>query len=110
MKKKILISILILLVIISVVTIILTADNNKWTIIHTKGRRIWLVSDADNPVVVRWDYYAWDSTTGKNYLSYAETYMQPGESFIMPITENIYIKTSSDNVKKIEGTKILISK
>jgi hypothetical protein len=112
MKKKIIIGITILLIaaIILTLTISLSADKNKWTIIRTHGRRIWLVCEAERAVVVRWDYYAWDSAAQKYYLTYAESVIQDGENIIMPYTDNIYVKISSDKVTKVEGTKILLSK
>lgn len=109
MKKKILITVVILTLVVIVFSIILSAGN-KWTIIHTKGHRIWLVSGAEKAVVVRWDYYAWDGVKGKRYLTYGETIIQPGEEFIMPLTNNIYLKITSDKVKRVEGAKVAITK
>lgn len=110
MKRKILIISLIAIVLISLIfTINLTAGKNKWTIINTQGHRIWLVSDFDRAVIVRWDYYMYDGYKGEYYLTYSETVIQPGEDIIMPYTKNIYLKVSSDKVKKVEGSKIEIT-
>ncbi len=111
MKKKIIIGISILLIIVITFTVVisLSANKSKWTVIRTNGRRIWLVCEAERAVVVRWDYYAWDSSAQKYYLSYAESVIQDGENIIMPYTDNIYVKISSDKVQRVEGTKILLS-
>ena len=109
MNRKVIIIIGIVLLCVVVSSIFLTAGN-KWTIIHTKGKRVWLASEAEKAVTVRWDYYAWDGVTGKRYLTYSETTIQPNEDFIMPLTNNIYLKITSDKVERVEEAKVLIKK
>ena len=109
MKKKIFIGLAILVVISLIFTLTLTADKGKWTVVNTKGKRIWLVSEAEKAVLVRWDCYAVDGRTGNRYLTYSETIIQSGEDFIMPSTRNVYIKAPSSKVKRLEGSKILIT-
>jgi hypothetical protein len=111
MKKKILIGagIFILIGLVFFVSLTLSADKDKWSVINTKGHRIWFVSEASKAVLIRWDYYSCSGPENKYYLTYSETVIQPGESIMMPITDNVYVKIPSDKLQKIEGSKVLIT-
>ncbi len=112
MKKKILIVISIIIIIGLVISIVatLTAGKSKWAVIHTNNHRVILESEAGKAVVFRWEYYVWDSLKGKARLTYAESVIQSGETIIMPRTNNIYLKISSDKLKLVEKERVLITK